>query len=237
MCNSYPCVLFQSLSHVINQKSHVFSWNFGKIYLVHFLKFWSLLRFTQEISKLRKSELGKFIQNFPLKYVITSKNRVRDTRYSNNILAIYTRHNYFNNLFFPCTISEWDSLDCIIRNSQSPPVFFKKKLLNFIRPCANSIFNIHISYGIKALFSRYSKSIMWLAIILKQQHTFFSTAQVFILLDKPSWITLETSTSRFYLTSKIEGNSNCNLTVNRFILNATIEYLITTERLKCPLLN
>ena len=41
LCNSYPCVLFESLSHVINQKSHVYSWNLGKIYLAQFLKFWN----------------------------------------------------------------------------------------------------------------------------------------------------------------------------------------------------
>ena len=74
LCNSYPCVLFESLSHVINQESHVYSWNLGKIYLVHFLKFWNLPRFTREISKFQKSELGKFIPNFPLKHVITSTN-------------------------------------------------------------------------------------------------------------------------------------------------------------------
>ena len=39
LCNSYPCVLFESLSHKINQESHVYSWNLGKIYLVHFPKF------------------------------------------------------------------------------------------------------------------------------------------------------------------------------------------------------
>ena len=31
-------------------------------------------RFTREISKFQKSELGKFIPNFPLKHVITSTN-------------------------------------------------------------------------------------------------------------------------------------------------------------------
>ena len=31
LCNSYPCVLFESLAHVINQESHVYSWNLGKI--------------------------------------------------------------------------------------------------------------------------------------------------------------------------------------------------------------
>ena len=59
LCNSYPCVLFESLSHVINQESHVYLWNVGKIYLVHFLKFWN----------------RKFIPNFPLKHVITSTNK------------------------------------------------------------------------------------------------------------------------------------------------------------------
>ena len=39
LCNSYPCVLFKSLSHVINQESHVYSWNLWKVYLVHFMKF------------------------------------------------------------------------------------------------------------------------------------------------------------------------------------------------------
>ena len=74
LCNSYPCVLFDSLSHVIHQESHVYSWNFGKIYLVYFFKFWNLPRFNWEISKFQKSELGKFIPNFPLKHMITSTN-------------------------------------------------------------------------------------------------------------------------------------------------------------------
>ena len=36
----------------------------------------NLPRFTWEISKFQKSELGKFIPNFPLKHVITSTNHV-----------------------------------------------------------------------------------------------------------------------------------------------------------------
>ena len=42
VCNSYPCVLFESLSHVVNSDADVYSWNFGKIYLINFLKFWKL---------------------------------------------------------------------------------------------------------------------------------------------------------------------------------------------------
>ena len=43
LCNSCPSVPFRSLSHVINQESHVYSWNFGKNLPRSFfeiLKFW-----------------------------------------------------------------------------------------------------------------------------------------------------------------------------------------------------
>ena len=76
LCNAYPCVHFESLSHVINQESHVSSWNLGKIYLAHFLKFCNLPSERREISKFQKSELGKFIQDFPLKHVTTSTNTI-----------------------------------------------------------------------------------------------------------------------------------------------------------------
>ena len=62
LCNSYPCVIFESLSHVIKQESHVYSWNLGKIYLVYFLKFWNL------------GWKGNFFLNFTNKHVITSTN-------------------------------------------------------------------------------------------------------------------------------------------------------------------
>ena len=39
----------------------------------------NLPRFTWEISKFQKSELGKFIPNFPLKHMITSTNKAVDT--------------------------------------------------------------------------------------------------------------------------------------------------------------
>ena len=44
----------------------------------------------------------------------------------------------------------WNKLDLNIRNSGSPNTF-KKKLLNFIWPCANSIFNIYSPLRIKLL--------------------------------------------------------------------------------------
>ena len=52
--------------------------------------------FTREISKFQKSELGKIIQNFPYKYVITStntlvkiiKNQKRNLKVSFGLMSI-----------------------------------------------------------------------------------------------------------------------------------------------------
>ena len=49
LCNYYTCVLFESLSHVINQESHVYLWNLGK-----------------------KLKLVNLFHIFPLKRVITN---------------------------------------------------------------------------------------------------------------------------------------------------------------------
>ena len=82
--------------------------------------------------------------------LIPNFNRVHNIRLSYNIPPIKVRHDYFKNSFFPSAISEWNKLDLNIRNSASLNAF-KKKLLNFIRPCANSIFDIHNPFGIKIL--------------------------------------------------------------------------------------
>ena len=82
--------------------------------------------------------------------LIPNLNRIRETKNSNNIPAVHTKHNNFKNSFFPSNISEWSNLDYKIRNSESLSIF-RKNLLNFIRPCVKSIFNIHNPYGIKLL--------------------------------------------------------------------------------------
>ena len=59
-----------------------------------------------------------------------SNNRQHQTRNSGN--------NYFKNSFLPSAITEWDKLDCYIRNADIFKVF-KKYLLTFIRSMPNSI--------------------------------------------------------------------------------------------------
>ena len=165
-----------------------------------------------------------------------------------------------HNSFFPSTISDWNNLDCKSRNSGSLSIF-KKDLLNFIRPCANIIFNIHKPYGIK-LGTRLSLALSHLR-DHKSRHCIQDKLNplcdcgnetetiTHFFLHCPSF-----HTPRQNLLNNIRnindqilshgedrliyGNHKCinfNLTVNRLILNATIEYLISTERFKCPLFN
>ena len=85
-----------------------------------------------------------------VKGLVPSFNRVHNTRLSYNITPIKVRYDYSKNSFFLSAISEWKKLDLNIRNSASLNIF-KKKLLNFIRSCANCIFNIFNLLGTKLL--------------------------------------------------------------------------------------
>ena len=81
-------------------------------------------------------------------------NRVKfySTRSSqiDNIPNIKTSDNFFRNSFFPSAITEWNKLDRDIRNSDSLNVF-KLSLLKFVRPVANSVFELNNPYGLKLL--------------------------------------------------------------------------------------
>ena len=68
------------------------------------------------------------------------------TRKSDSISQIRTKHNFFKNSFFPSTINECNNLDPDIRNSDSV-----SKILKFIRPKPNSIYNCHNPKGIRVI--------------------------------------------------------------------------------------
>ena len=70
------------------------------------------------------------------------------TRQCNKIPAINVKHDFFKNTFFPSTIIEWNKLDWEIKNSENI-VTFKKRILSFIKPSANSTFNCNKPGGIK----------------------------------------------------------------------------------------
>ena len=96
--------------------------------------------------KVIKSESPSYFFNT----IPNSNNRQHQTRNSGNIPSFFAKHDYFKNSFFPSAITEWNKLDCYIRNADSFKVF-KKRLLTVIRPMPNSIYNIHNTLGLKYL--------------------------------------------------------------------------------------
>ena len=76
-----------------------------------------------------------------------------------------TRHIFYKNYFFPTTIIEWNKLDHNIRNSSSFNIF-RKSILKFIRPSANSLFNCHNPKGIKFITR------LWLGLSHLREHKF-----------------------------------------------------------------
>ena len=96
--------------------------------------------------KIIKTESPPYLFN-----LVRNNNRRQITRNLNNLLIFRVNHEYFKNTFFPSAVLEWNKLDSFIRNSETFMLFKKKRILEFIRPKANSIFNIHNPTGIKYL--------------------------------------------------------------------------------------
>ena len=116
--------------------------------------------------------------------------------------------------------------------TQQTSITFKKKLLNFIRPCSSSIFDIHNPIGNKLLtrlrlgFSHLHEH--------KFRHCFQDTLNPLCEFGKD----IE-STMHFFLhcTNFLIPRQNYGSSLNRLIIISTIAYLISTERFKCSLLD
>ena len=99
------------------------------------------------------SFLYKVIANQSPSYLfkmIPKENMSRPTRGSDNIPLLSTKHNFFQNSYFPSSIKEWNRLDIDIRKSDSISIF-KKRILSFIRPLPNKVSNFHSPQGLKLL--------------------------------------------------------------------------------------
>ena len=116
--------------------------------------------------------------------------------------------------------------------TQQTSITFKKKLLNFIRPCSSSIFDIHNPIGNKLLtrlrlgFSHLHEH--------KFRHCFQDTLNPLCEFGKD----IE-STMHFFLhcTNFLIPRQNYGSSLNTLIIISTIAYLISTERFKCSLLD
>ena len=64
--------------------------------------------------------------------------------------TFHCRTDCFKNSFFPSTLNDWYKLDETIRDSESISIF-KNRLLSFIRPLESNVYNIFDPKGLKFL--------------------------------------------------------------------------------------
>ena len=74
----------------------------------------------------------------------------RSHRYPSCFQTFRSGTTFFQNLFLPFAITEWNKLDSDIKNIDSHAVF-RKKLLTFIRPLGNDTHGIYGPLGIRLL--------------------------------------------------------------------------------------
>ena len=94
--------------------------------------------------KIMKEEATDYLKNLIPKRNLTIRTR------NSHIPIFRCRTDCFKYSFFPSTLRDWFNLDDNIRNSESISVF-KNRLLLFIRPAQNSVFNIFDPKGLKLL--------------------------------------------------------------------------------------
>ena len=170
----------------------------------------------------------------------------------------YTK--FLQKLFFPSVTIEWKNLDKSIRNAESL-IIFKKSILKFIRPYPNSIFDCFNTKAIKHL-TRLHLSLSHLS-YHKFKHGFLdSLNQVcsgcsnierncHFLLHCPNFVNegslLPNNVSRLTKdklpscdTSVIKlllyGDNLLDLLTNTLILNASIDFILSSIRPDGPLL-
>ena len=206
--------------------------------------------------KILNDRSPKYIFN-----IIPKLTRPYSTRNANNIPHFKVQHSFFKNTFFPSVIIEWNKLDPEIQNAPSLNIF-KNNFLKFIRPTANNIFGCHNLKGIKYLTRlRLGLSHLYEH---KFKNNFQDTLNPLctcscdvgntchFLLDCPKFLTERTT-----LLNKITntdsnildqadttrtrtllfGNSKYSNEINLQILNASIDFILTSKRFDEPLLN
>ena len=181
--------------------------------------------------------------------LIPNLNRVHETRHSINIPAVHLRRDYFKDSSF------YYKPDWKIRNSESLSIF-KKNLINVIWPCANSIFDVHNPYEFKLLtrlclgasqlhdhkFRHWFQDTLNLLYDCRNNT---ETIKLFFLHCSSFHTPRQTFLTNIRdINEQILSHNKYQLIQTflygspiRLILNATIEYLISTEQFKFLLFN
>ena len=204
--------------------------------------------------KILRSQSPQYLFN-----IIPTSVRPYNTRNANNIPQFKVQHKFFKNSFFPSVVIEWNKLDLNIRNSENVFIF-KKKLLEFIRPSGNSVFKCHNPKRIK-LLTRLRLGLSHLR-EHKFKHGFLDslnpicscgqnieTSTHFLLHcssysnERLTFLNIIRNIDSNILSKNdlkvtvtlLCGDSSYDDTKNTLIMNATKEFLFTSERFDVPL--
>ena len=191
--------------------------------------------------------------------LIPTRNEAYQTRHVANIPSLSFKHNFLKNTFFSSTNLEWNKLDPSLQNSASYNVF-KNSILKFIRPSPNKIVQCHNPKGIKLVTRlRLGLSHLWEH---KFKHSFQDTlnplcscgvdiettshyflhcplfhAERSSLLNNINEIdsTIFNKSDSVVTRILLYGNESFKDEVNLLILNATINFVLSTNRFDEPL--
>ena len=191
--------------------------------------------------------------------LIPTGNQADQTRHLANTPSLIFKHNFFNNIFFQSAILEWNKLDASLRNSPSYNLF-KTSILKLIRSSSNKIFECHNPKGIK-LVTRLRLRLSHLR-ENKFKHSFQDTlnpicscgldtettshyflhsllfhAERCTLLNNINEIDSVIFNKSDSVVTRIMlyGNESFKDEVNLLILNATIDFVSSTNRFDEPL--
>ena len=148
-------------------------------------------------------------------------------------------------MFFPSTIIECNKLAPVLRNSDSYCVF-KKNILNFIWPSSNSIFNCHNPKALKIItrFRLGLSNLLYHKLIicncdLNTESTFHYLQHCPLFADgRKTFLSKIKSINDKFLEENAStmtqtllfGDLSSSVETNKLILNATIQYVLSTKR-------
>ena len=191
--------------------------------------------------------------------IIPSTTRRYSSRNQNNIPLVRANTNYFMNIFFSSTITEWNKLDLSIRKSARLNIF-KSRLLRFVRSLENSVFTCHNPIAIKYL-SRIRLGFGHLR-YHKFKHGFLNaidplcscstgienTVHYFLYCPHFSFArnaflneiaivdrSIIDQDDIKIIQTFLYGNRNFSLNDNKLILDASIKYILETKRFEGPI--
>ena len=199
--------------------------------------------------KIKTLAIPNYLHN-----IIPNGSHFYNTRAIEAVETFYCRTNLFKYSFFPYTIVEWNKLDYALRSEKSY-LIFRKTLLQIGRPIADSVYFVHNPLGLKLLtrlrlglshlnehrfnhnFQCCVNPLCSCSLAVESTKHFFlhchhySGIRVSLLNDvksiKGSILNLSDDSLVLLL---LYGDSNLNDNENSIILNATIKFLIESER-------